>query len=129
MQVAGLTSEPPLFPRLRGGPFHDAANEQVKKESRKSAAYQLISRSDCFDLLDPFLSGAAEEASRRDDNRLPLLQPVFLQKHRPCNLPAAFRILADMSPVPFYHLQLSFPERHYIISGGKNKRKNIQKRR
>ena len=73
------------------------------------------------------MPGAAEEAPRRDDNRLAFLQHVFFQKDRPGNLPAAFRILADMSPVPFDHVQLSFPERHYNIGEEKNTSEIIHK--
>ena len=99
----------------------DCKAVQAKKESRKSAAHQLISRSDCFDLLNPFLLRAAEETSRRDDDRLAFLQPVFLQKNGPGDLSVAVRVLTYMGPVPFDHTQISFPKRHYIINVRKNK--------
>jgi hypothetical protein len=128
VQVAGLT--PGFIPRSspRKGVV-SGSRKKAKKESRKSAAHQLISRSDCFDFLNPFLSGAAEKASRRDDDRLAFLQPVLLQEHRPGNLPAAVRIFADMSPMPFYHLQISFPGRHYIIKRMKKTSEKIYKKR
>ena len=78
MQVAGLTLDSDRIPGYRGGAFHAAGEKQAKKESRKSAAHQLISRSDCFDLLNPLLLGATEVASRRDNDRFVFLQPVFL---------------------------------------------------
>jgi hypothetical protein len=60
VQVAGLTSEPPLFPRLRGGPFHDAANEQVKKEKiefKKSInSKNKCNKKDFKDRIEEFLN-------------------------------------------------------------------------
>ena len=77
MQLAVLTPDPAPVPDPKGTRL-PAAGSTGKKESRKSTAHQLISRSDFFDLLNPLLLGATEVASRRDNDRLVFLQPVFL---------------------------------------------------
>ena len=76
--TCGLDAESGPGPGTGEGPSPGSGVARAKKESRKSAAHQLISRSDCFDFLNPLLLGAAEVASRRNDNRLVFLQPVIL---------------------------------------------------